>query len=103
MAIFGLGGSNQKAALIEECYTLDHVPGKQIKSSLGLVEYTKIGITGDVPKLSEGIFQSLLQSAREKGANAVVNVRLVSGSYDAQGTKWQETYIIAYGDAVILD
>jgi len=103
MGLFGLGGPDDSASLIESCTTLDHVPGKEIVQSLGLIEYTKKGIAGDAPKLSSSIFESLLAAAKEKGANAVVNVKLMSGSYQAQGSQWQVTYIIAYGDAVVIN
>lgn len=101
MGLFGLLGASDSASLIEGCTTLTQIPGKEIVKSLGIIEYTKKGIAGDVPKLSAGIFQSLLAAAQEKGANAVVNVKLVSGSYQAQGSQWQVSYIIAYGDAVV--
>lgn len=102
MGLFGLGGPDESASLIEGCTTLAQIPGKEIVRSLGVIEYTKKGIAGNAPKLSSGIFQSLLVAAQEKGANAVVNVKLMSGSYQAQGSQWQVTYVIAYGDAVIV-
>ncbi|ENC9558322.1 heavy metal-binding domain-containing protein [Aeromonas hydrophila] len=103
MSLFGLGGPEESAALIEGCYTLQEIPGKRIIKSLGLIEYTKKGIAGDAPKISNEIFHSLFLTAKEKGANAVVNVRLVSGSYHAQGSQWEVTYVVAYGDAVIAE
>jgi uncharacterized protein YbjQ (UPF0145 family) len=103
MGLFGLGGPDESSSLIEGCTTLAQVPGKEIIKSLGLIEYTKKGIAGDAPKLSSGIFESLLSAAKEKGANAVVNVKLMAGSYQAQGSQWQVTYVIAYGDAVVVN
>jgi len=101
--LFGLGGSEESAALIDGCYTLGEIPGKKIARALGIIKYAKKGISGDVPRISDGIFKNLLSAARDKGANAVVNVRLVSGSYQAKGSAWIVTYIIAYGDAVIVE
>ncbi|MFM5467773.1 heavy metal-binding domain-containing protein [Aeromonas veronii] len=101
MGLFGLSGPEESSALIEGCYTLQEIPGRKITKSLGLIEYTKKGIAGDIPKISDEIFRSLFSAAKEKGANAVVNVRLVSGSYHAQGSQWEVTYVVAYGDAVI--
>jgi len=103
MGLFGLGGPDESAALIEGCFTLPEIPGKKITKSLGLIEYTKKGIAGDVPKISDEIFHSLFSAAKEKGANAVVNVKLVTGSYQAQGSQWEVTYIVAYGDAVLVE
>lgn len=79
------------------------IPGRKISRNLGLIEYTQKGIAGDMPKVCEGIFRGLLDAAKDKGANAVVNVRVIAGSYQQQGSQWEVTYVVAYGDAVILD
>ena len=102
MGLFGFGTPKETASLIEDCYTRADVPCRTIEKSLGIVQYTKKGIAGDVPNEIHAIFQSLLQIAREKGANAVVNVRIATGSYQQQGSQWETTYIVAYGEAVIL-
>ena len=101
--LFGLGGSEESLVLIDGCYTLGVIPGKKIARSLGIIAYTKKGVSGEVTKISENVFKNLLSAAKEKGANAVVNVRLVSGSYQAKGSAWIVTYIMAYGDAVIVE
>ena len=103
MGLFGMGGSNHSSGFIEGCYTMHEVPGKTRSRALGLIEYTQKGIAGDIPKLSEDIFQGLLTAAKKRGANAVVNVRIMSGSYQEQDSQWEVTYIVAYGDAVILE
>lgn len=102
MGLFGLGTPEDTASHISDCYTRSDVPGRAIETSIGLVQYTKKGIAGDVPNEIDGIFQSLTQIAKEKGANAVVNARITTGSYHQQGSQWEVTYIIAYGEAVIL-
>lgn len=102
MALFNLGGPEATAGIIEGCYSLSEVPGRKITKALGLVEYTVKGIAGDAPNASEGIFKALLSVAKKLGANAVVNVRLAIGPYQQQGSGWQVTYVIAYGDAVVL-
>ena len=103
MGFLGLGGPEESSSLIEGCTTLPSIPGKEIIKSLGLIEYTKKGIAGDVPKISGNIFESLLSAAKEKGADSVVNVKVMSGSYQARGSEWQVTYVIAYGDAVVTN
>jgi hypothetical protein len=103
MGFLGLGGPDSSAAVIENCHCLAHVPGKSVVRALGLVEYTQKAIAGDAPKISESVFRALLQAAMQKGANAVINVRLATGSYQQQGSQWQVTYVIAYGDAVVLE
>lgn len=103
MSLFGLGGPEEGAALIEGCTTLSEIPGRKIINSLGLIEYTKKGVAGDAPRVTRGIFQSLLAAAQEQGANGVVNVRVVAGSYQQQGSQWEVSYLIAYGDAIIFE
>ncbi|MBO1518810.1 heavy metal-binding domain-containing protein [Oceanisphaera pacifica] len=102
MGLFGSGGSTASVAHIKGCYTSESVPGRTISKSFGLVEVTQKGVAGDIPERSETIFNSLLSVAEALGANAVVNVRVVTGSYQQQGSGWQYSYVIAYGDAVIL-
>jgi uncharacterized protein YbjQ (UPF0145 family) len=102
MGLFGIGAPNETASVILDCYTRSEVPGKRIEKSIGLVQYTKKGIAGDILNEIDGIFKSLLQVARDKGANAVLNVRIITGSYQQQGSAWEVTYIVAYGEAVIL-
>lgn len=99
----GLFGSKCSSALVEGCYTTVQVPCKKIVKNIGLVEYNQKGITGDIPKCCESIFKSLLETAKEKGGNAVINVQLTTGSYQQQGSGWIVSYVIAYGDAVILE
>ncbi|EGQ7791990.1 YbjQ family protein [Vibrio parahaemolyticus] len=101
MGLFGLGGPEESTSLIKGCTTLPSIPGKEVVKSLGIIQYTKKGIAGDVPKISANIFESLLSAARKEGADSVVNVKVMSGAYDAQGSQWQVTYVIAYGDAVV--
>jgi len=91
------------AAQIEGCYTLDKIPGRTIEKDIGLVQYTQKNIAGDVVKISDDIFQGLLKMAQEAGGNAVINVRLVTGSYKPMVSRFEQaTYVIAYGDAVVL-
>ena len=101
MGLFGMGTPKETASIISDCYTRGDVPGRTIEKSIGLVQYTQKGIAGDVPSEIDGVFQSLLQAAREKGANAVLNVRMTTGSYHQQGSQWEVTYIVVYGEAVI--
>ncbi len=103
MSFFGIGGPEETTTLIEGCYTLSAVPGKNIVKSFGLIEHTMKNIDGNAPKKIEAVFNNLLAAAKKKGANAVVNLQLVTGSYERQGSKWIATYIIAYGDAVVVE
>jgi hypothetical protein len=98
--MFGLKDSS--GSIIADCYTLVSVPGKSIKKSFGLVQFVKKGVAGDIHSESEGIFNGLVDVAKTAGANAVINIRLTSGTYQQQGSGWNTTYVIACGEAVTL-
>jgi len=92
----------ETASLVTNCYTRSDVPGKTIEKSLGLIQFTKKGIKGNITKEIDGIFESLIRVAREQGANAVINVQLTTGSYEEAVNQWEASYLIVYGEAVIL-
>src|SRR3989338_2318428 len=94
------GGAKSAAGVFPGCYTRGEIPGQRIVESLGLVEFTQKGIAGDMPEAITDIFFGLLAEVQEKGGNAAINVRLMSGTYQRQGSGWNETYVVAYGDAV---
>lgn len=103
MGLFGSKTIEENSSILENCTTLEHIHGKEIIKSLGLIEYTLKDVEGKVVSDIKAILNCLLQAAIDAGANAVVNVKLVSGSYDKQGSQWNSSYIIAYGDAVIAE
>ena len=103
MGLFSLGSAKESSSVIENCHVRSEVPGKEIIKTIGLVQYTKKGIAGDVTGEISGVFQSLLKAATEKGANAVVNVRFETGSYHKQGSQWEVTYVTAFGEGVVLE
>lgn len=94
------GGAKTAAGVFPGCYTRSEIPGQRIVESLGLVEFTQKGIAGDMPEVITDIFFELMAKVREEGGNAAVNVRLMAGTYQRQGSGWNETYVVAYGDAV---
>lgn len=102
MGIFGIGDPESTSSHVEDCFTCHNVSGRQVLKSLGLVQHTQKGIAGDAPQVTDQIFRALLLQAKSIGGNAVINVRLETGSYEKQGSQWQMTYVVAYGDAVVL-
>lgn len=89
---------NEYTAQLEDCYTLDYVPGHRIVKSLGLAECTLRNVAGNVPRKVETLFTDLTDTAKKLGANAVINARLTTGHYG----KTSVSYVIAYGDAVLI-
>jgi hypothetical protein len=97
-----VGTPETSSGVQENCYSISDVPGKKATKSFGLVHFTQKNLAGDMPRRTADIFSELLSMAETLGANAVINVKLTSGSYFSKGSKWEVTYVIAHGDAVIL-
>jgi uncharacterized protein YbjQ (UPF0145 family) len=83
------------------CSTLGYIPGKDIKASLGIVEYrSSNSICSSVAELKT-ILQELLDLAIENGGHAVINVKVVTGT-SPDPIAGERHYIQAYGEAVLL-
>jgi len=96
----GLFGGN-KSKIITDCYTRSEVPGRTIEKSLGLVKHREGSYK--ISKDIDGIFEYFLEKAKENGANAIVNMRMITGSNQESGKiHIDEVYIIVYGEAVVL-
>jgi hypothetical protein len=73
-------------------------PVRKVAKALGLVQMTVRDVGSDAAEKSAGFFDGILALAVEKGANAVVNVRVVSGN---DGNL--SSYLVFFGDAVVLE
>ncbi|TAJ06202.1 heavy metal-binding domain-containing protein [Pectobacterium versatile] len=85
------------------CFVSDAVPGRKIKKSFGIIKATTAEILGSYKSEEEIVTAALCKEAQKLGANAIVNFRYETGSYQRNGTGWVASYLIAYGDAVILE
>ncbi|MEZ8273999.1 hypothetical protein AB6C54_22515 [Vibrio splendidus] len=95
---------NGSSACVPGVSTLNYIPGKKIKNSIGLVEYSVEDIRAGLPDCIEDIFTKLLQAAIDHGAEGVINVKITTGTYQRYlPTTANLTYVIAYGDAVIFE
>ena len=80
-----------------------HLPSEKVKETLGLVR----GIS-DIEASSRLDFQLaeqealylMLKQALELGANAVVDARLTTGTYETNGSQWQVSRPVYTGTAV---
>ena len=90
------------ATHIADAYTRSDVPGKTIENSIGLIQYTKkIKNPYELAMNVEKAFESLVDLAKKKGANAVVNVRMEISSAGSE-IDTMHIFIVAYGEAVVL-
>lgn len=82
------------------------IEGREVLSVIGGVRgISKTQATGAAEfELSEKeALLSLLNEARQLGANGVVDVQLNTGTYEKQGSKWQVSQSIYTGTAVLLE
>jgi hypothetical protein len=80
-----------------------HLPPDKVRETLGLVR----GISAieassriDFELAEQEALYSMLQHALELGANAVVDARLTTGTYETNGSKWQVSRPVYTGTAV---
>lgn len=106
----GGAGISPKAPAIERqkldgvlITTLAGVPGWTIAETKG-VQCAGVGFDGN-GKYWPGVDQameSMRTDATKTGANAVVNFRLSSASFEVQGSKWHASITHLCGDSVVL-
>lgn len=85
------------------CFLSEKVPTKKIVKSFGLIKATTSEICGSFQSEDRLLANELQNKAKEVGANAIVNFRYATGSYQRNGAGWVTSYLIAYGDAVLLE
>ncbi|HFE0750544.1 TPA: heavy metal-binding domain-containing protein [Escherichia coli] len=74
----------------------------KIVKKFGLIKATTAEISGKYYNEDDELLSALLSEASKMGANAIVNFQYISGSYNT-GNGYFATYIIATGDAVVLE
>ena len=83
------------------CFASADVPGMKVVKSFGIltVEISENAIGGYNGKDRSDITHIIINEAMKLGANAVINFRMLAGSF-AVG---KAGFIVAYGDAVTLE
>ncbi|HAP0164028.1 TPA: heavy metal-binding domain-containing protein [Escherichia coli] len=74
----------------------------RIVKNFGLIKATTAEISGKYYNEDDELLSALLSEASKMGANAIINFQYISGSYNT-GNGYFATYIIATGDAVVLE
>ncbi|EFG1926047.1 heavy metal-binding domain-containing protein [Escherichia coli] len=74
----------------------------KIVKNFCLIKATTAEISGKYYNEDDELLSALLSEASKMGANAIVNFQYISGSYNT-GNGYFATYIIATGDAVVLE
>lgn len=81
------------------------IPGKEIKNVLGNVTGSSktAASTGDESEAAEKeALAALMENALEMGANAVIDLKMTSSSYEQQGSKWMVAKTFYTGTAVVI-
>ncbi|EFB3380065.1 heavy metal-binding domain-containing protein [Escherichia coli] len=75
----------------------------RIIKNFGLVKATTSEISAKYHNEDDELLSILLSEASRMGANAIVNFHYTSGSYQRNGAAFVTSYLIAIGDAVLLE
>lgn len=80
------------------------VPGREIKSVIGHVTGTAESASREeeAEASEKRAMLALMTAALERGANAVVDVRLTSSTFEEQGSQWQVSKPTYTGTAVVI-
>lgn len=86
------------------CFTSSVISGRKIIANLGMVRATSRPFCGEYDEEDVFVQAEIIKKAESIGANAIINFRYEIGCFQAGlGTAWNNAFIIAYGDAVIID
>jgi uncharacterized protein YbjQ (UPF0145 family) len=85
------------------CYLGSNIPGKIIKESFGLVNQITSDTDGKINTRIDDLMKDFLTKVQDIGGNAVINLRYQTGSYEANGSKWHRSYMLIYGEAVLIE
>ncbi|EMD0832075.1 heavy metal-binding domain-containing protein [Morganella morganii] len=85
------------------CFTSSSIPSRKIISNLGMVKATSRPFCGAYDEEDDFVQAELVKKAESIGANAVINFRYETGCFEANGASMNNAFIIAYGDAVLID
>lgn len=107
-----LGRSNKTAELDDEIRNLREritvvtstsLPDKAVKSALGNVtgiSATSASTDRGFRKAEKEALADIMRQGIQMGANAIVDLKMTTGSYEQQGSKWVVSKVVYYGTAV---
>lgn len=78
-------------------------PQMKVLKNFGLVKATTSEITAKYRNEDDELLAALFNEAKKLGANAIINLHYTSGSYQRNGHAFVTSYLIATGDAVLLE
>ncbi|TKI69658.1 heavy metal-binding domain-containing protein [Sulfurimonas crateris] len=79
------------------------IPGKEVKKIIGMVRGvsdTQASRKEEFELAEKEALYKMLMEAKSLGANAVIDIKLNTGTYERQGSKWQVSQAVYNGTAV---
>lgn len=95
---------NKRAEIIT--VSTSSVPGKNIKSVIGAVSgksKTKASSEHEFDLAEKEAMLAVIENAQRLGANAIIDLKATTGTYQAQGSQWQVSQTMYSGTAVIIE
>jgi uncharacterized protein YbjQ (UPF0145 family) len=83
--------------------TSTSLPNKAVKSALGNVtgiSATAASTDRGFRKAEKEALADIMRQGIQIGANAIVDLKMTTGSYEQQGSKWVVSKVVYYGTAV---
>ncbi|MBE4575960.1 hypothetical protein BOO36_19480 [Vibrio navarrensis] len=79
------------------------IPGKEVEEVIGMVRGvsdTQASRKEEFELAEKEALYKMLMEAKSLGANAVIEIKLNTGTYEQQGSKWQVSQAVYNGTAV---
>jgi uncharacterized protein YbjQ (UPF0145 family) len=113
LIVFSLLGRSNKTAELDEdiknlreriiVVTSSNLPDRQIKGALGNVtgiSETAASTDRGFRKAEKEALADIMRQGIQMGANAIIDLKMTTGSYEQQGSQWMVSKVVYYGTAV---
>lgn len=83
--------------------TSNNLPNREIKGALGNVtgiSETAASTDRGFRKAEKEALADIMHQGIQMGANAIVDLKMTTGSYEQQGSQWMVSKVVYYGTAV---
>lgn len=113
LIIFSLLGRSNKTAELDAdikslrekiiVVTSNNLPDRQIKGALGNVtgiSATAASTDRGFRKAEKEALADIMRQGIQMGANAIIDLKMTTGSYEQQGSQWMVSKVVYYGTAV---
>jgi len=113
LIVFSLLGRSSKTAELDDeirnlreriiVVTSNSLPDREIKGALGNVtgiSATAASTDRGFRKAEKEALSDIMRQGIKMGANAIIDLKMTTGSYEQQGSQWMVSKVVYYGTAV---